>query len=354
MDRVVRVRGRVGPHVERQRDRPAQSLEHLFTAPVAEYGEAVGERRDVGCFGPRHRLGRRVGREDQEHGRDRDAALGGRWGRGVGQVARHVIGNQLGRARRADGRRERGAGRGELGGSGRHPDRRPILRDGTRLGLRQRRLGRDHQELIARGGPGGPVRRITRLVGVGQVARPAGAVCRDQIGPGRPLYALVTGRAPHPLPVPLDVAQLGGREVRLEGVDRAVVGIDAHPQLRGGAVTAGLVAALARPGGAEPRLEAHREQYERCGVGQLPRGFPRIVDSTEADDRLGQPGVRVCQGCGELGVTPAGVAGRRQCRPRGRRGGLCLREPRPRLVEGVHRSISSACTATMTGGRNSS
>ena len=66
MDRVVRVGRRVGPDVERQRDRAAQGLEHLLAAAVAEHDEPVRERRDVRRLGPGRGLGGRVGREDHE------------------------------------------------------------------------------------------------------------------------------------------------------------------------------------------------------------------------------------------------------------------------------------------------
>ena len=72
VDRPARVGGRVGPDVERQRDDAADRLEHLLAAGVAEHDEALGEVPHLRRLRPRVLLRRRVGREDEERGRERD------------------------------------------------------------------------------------------------------------------------------------------------------------------------------------------------------------------------------------------------------------------------------------------
>ena len=255
-----RVGARVGSHVQGQGDQAADGLEHRLPPDVADDDETLGELAELRCLRPGRRLGRRVRGEDHERGGDGDVPLGRRRRRGVGQVDGGVTGDQLGRPGRADrgvkcvGRRLQ---RGRVSRAG--PRRRPVGGDRGRLGRAQRVLGRDDEDLVRGGRLDGPVSHVDRLVGVGDVPGPAGTVRRDEIAPGRPFISLDPASPPEVLPVALGVRQLGGRERGLEGIDGAVVRVDADQQ-------AGRRRAGRAVLGDEPGLQADREQRERRAV----------------------------------------------------------------------------------------
>ena len=161
---------------------------------------------------------------------DRDVGRGRGRGRGVGQVERHVAGDQRVRAGRADRGVERRGGVRQRGGVAGAPHRGPVGADGGRLRGGQRGLGGDDQDLVGGRRLDGRVGQVGRLVGVGDVAGAAGAVRGDQVAPGRALVAFDAAGAPDVPPVALGVRQLGGRQHGLEGVDGAVVGVDADQE----------------------------------------------------------------------------------------------------------------------------
>src|SRR5882724_8928685 len=80
----------------------------------------------------------------------------------------------------------------------------------------------------------------------------AGAVARDKRPPGAPLLRFDAARLPHVSPVPLGTGDLGLGRQRFEGINQAVVGIDANPELR--------FRDAVLHGRAKPSLDAEREQ----------------------------------------------------------------------------------------------
>jgi hypothetical protein len=284
--------------VERLGDRVlADLLQHPFAAAVADHHEALGQLLDLRRPRPGEFLRRRVRPEDDEGGGEGDAGLGRRRRRHVFEVERGVVVAQFPCPRRADRGIERRRRRFQRRPAFCPPDRLPVGGDRVRLRFAQWPLGGDDEDLVGGLGLGRRRGHVRRLKFVDDEAGATGAVGGDQVAPGRPFVAFDAAGAPDPHPVALRVFDLVGREIRLEGVDRAVVGIDADPELRAAVVAA-----------AEAGLDPQRQQRQRRAVGQL------------ADH-------------------PAGVFAR------GAAGGGVVHER--------FRSISSAWIATITGGRKS-
>ena len=275
---LLRVDGqRIGTHREGLRHQRAQELDVLGTA-VGDEHEPLRQQGGLRSPGPGLSLHgrRRDGGQDDERRRDRrcgavDARL-----RALVRVERDDRAPHLLGARGPDGRRERG----ERGGCRglvfpRPPDGDPV---GQGRGLpgrgRDRRVDRDDQDDGARArAHGARIRARERRVLLRQVHRAAGAVGAAQLAPCRPLEALVPAGGPQAAPVPPQVLDLALRQVGLERIDRALVGIDPDEQLLllGGAC------------GHEPRLEPHREQQDRI-VRFQPGDRPARIES-----RLEQP-----------------------------------------------------------------
>ena len=203
-------------------------------------------------------------------------------GRIVLQVGGLVFLNQLPHARRiANCRVKRGTGlldpQALPTGC---PDRTPERGQVARFRVDERTLGGNDQHERVGG-------RVVRPRGIVQGAvvrlepcRAARAVAGYQGAPGSALLRFDAPRLPHVPPVALRAHDFGFRGQGLERIDQTVIGIDPHPELRlYSAVTAH---------GTEARLEAQREQEERCGIIQQRGGFAGVGECLEVATPIGE------------------------------------------------------------------
>ncbi len=117
----------------------------------------------------------------------------------------------------------------------------------------------------------------------------AGAVTDDEIAPGRALQIFVALGRGERAPIFLRVRDFRFGEGGVEGIEPAIVRIDAEPELGNGR-------ALSTRDGFEARLQPHRHEQDRRLIAQLLDRGARIADADEILQRLrGQTGKAIAR-----------------------------------------------------------